>query len=525
MFIQGFDLDGANEFSLSIQGPHPASASGTVWIASPDLFLGWAAATRSIHRCLAGRLAWCYACDMYHDPDDADACPHEDGCPAKTEAAAACACPIPVIRVNGPGTGPSWIARVRFPVGGLCCCSGDLVAPFVKITHVDDNLQVTNATGTVAVSNVVSGVAGIRATGLSGTEPSTVKYDVIHRHYDESGAITNEVTTNATMKVWAVDILHEPVTTDTVGGFSVNPSGVVTGSNALFRIAIAPMNFPSSLVSWEASRADRVSFPSGTNGTEIVVHGDNAGDVTLTAHIKGYAGPSPICEAKVVPETVVPVHAFIICDASGNLARQPSDIQTLLSGANQIYSQVGSRFNLSSLSVITNQTWMNVPRSPSGGWPVFRNIVSYTNGTGGIELYFNRSIVGANGLTSPSGVLIANSGNPNTVAHELGHAQGLPDIYHSRNNGAIAVTGVVGRIRMPSDWGSSSAEGYYPPNLSQSNLIERLLMFGVGSSSKRDLPSGDIDGVWRPIYTTDPWQTTNAPSGFFIHSSTNPTSN
>ena len=58
MFIQGFDLDGANEFSLSIQGPHPASASGTVWIASPDLFLGWAAATRSIHRCLADRLTW-----------------------------------------------------------------------------------------------------------------------------------------------------------------------------------------------------------------------------------------------------------------------------------------------------------------------------------------------------------------------------------------------------------------------------------------------------------------------------------
>ena len=247
--------------------------------------------------------------------------------------------------------------------------------------------------------------------------------------------------------------------------------------------------------------------------------------MTLTVRIAGYKGPPPICEAKVVAETVVQVHAFIICDASGNPARQTSDIHTLLSGANQIYSQVGRRFNLSSLSVITNQTWMNVPRSPSGGWPVFRNIVSYTNGTGGIELYFNGSIVGANGLTSPNGVLIANSGNANTVAHELGHAQGLPDIYHSRNNGAIAVTGVVGRNRIPSDWGSSSAEGYYPPSLSQSNLVERLLMFGVGSSSKRDLPSGDLDGVWRPIYTTDPWQTTNAPSGFFIHSSSTPTSN
>ncbi len=355
MFIQGFDLDGANEFSLSIQGPHPASASGIVYITSPDLFLGWAVATRSIHRCLADRLTWCYACDMFHDPENEDACPH---------------------------------------------ILGQTAAP-----------------------------------------------------------------------------------------------------------------------------ANRVSFPSGTNGTEIVVHGDNAGDVTLTAHIKGYAGPPPICEAKVVPETVVPVHAFIICSASGTPATTTNRVVSLLSGANDIYAQVGRRFELASLSFVTNHAWMTVTKAPSGDWPEFYNIVSYTNGTGGIEVYFNDGIDDANGLTVPSGVLIANSGNTNTVAHEFGHAQGLPDIYNSRNHGAIVVTGTVSRARLQSDWDSSADEGYYERNLDQSVLIERLLMFGIGSDTKRDLPSGDIHGIWRPVFTVDPWQVTNALSGFFLHATPHPTSN
>ena len=460
---------------------------------------------------------------MYHDPDDADACPHEDGCPAKTDAAAACACPIPVIRVNGPGTGPSSIARVRFPAGKRCCCSEDLVAPFVRITHIDDNLQVTNAAGTVAVSNVVSGVAGIRATGLSGTEPSTVKYDVIHRHYDESGAITNEVTTNATMKVWAVDILHEPVTTDTVGGFSVNPSGIVLGQTARFRIAIAPTNFPSSLVSWEASRADRVSFPSGTNGTEVVVRGDVAGDVTLTAHITGYAGPPPICEAKVVPETVVPVHAFIICSTNGTAARTTTEVQSLLDGANAIYAQVGRRFELASCCSITNENWLDV-RYRNGNWPLFHQIVNYTNNSGGIEMYFNHSIERAVGLTVPRGVLIATNGTSRTAAHELGHAQRLPDIYVSWPTTSLVVTGLVERARMPGDWGSASTEGYYPPRLPQADLIRRLTMYGYDLPDATDCPSGNIDGLWHPVFTSNPFSLSLCPVGFFSNATNNPVS-
>ena len=517
-------MDGSATVSLRIQRHSSDYASGTVSLVPPKLRQGWAGVTRSIHRCLDDHLEWCYACDMYHDPNDQDACPHENGCPAKTDPTAECTCPVPVIRVNGPG-GPSSVARVRFPVGGLCCCSGDLVAPFARITDIDSNLHVTNATGTATASDVISGIAGIYATGVSGANPSEVKYDIVHRHYDDAGAVTNEVSTNVTMKIWAVDILHEPVTIDVMGGLSVNPSGIVTGRTARFRISIAPTNFPSSLVSWEASPANLVSFPSGTNGTEVVVRGENAGDVTLAVHITGYAGPPPICEAKVVPETVVPVHAFIICNASGVGATDEATIRTRLGAVNDIYAQVGRRFELSSCESIVSQAWMRVEQDPTGDWPEFYDIVSYTNGTGGIEMYFTDTIDYANGLTTRSGVLIANSANANTFAHELGHAQGLPDIYQSGIAGVNNVTGRVTRARMPGDWGSPVEEGYYDSGLMQADLIQRHLMYGRGPSLKRDLSLGDIHGIWHPVFTSQPHREGLAPVGFFTNADSNPRSN
>ena len=523
MFVDGFSVDGPATVSLRIQRYSSDSASGTVSLAPPKLRHGWAYVSRSIHRCLDDHLEWCYACDMYHDPDNKDACPHEEECPAKTDPTAECTCPIPVIRANGPG-GPSSVARVRFPIGGLCCCSGDLVPPFVRITHIDGNLQITNASGTVAVSDIVSGPAGIRATGLSGANPSEVKYDIVHRHYDDSGSVTNEATTNVTMKVWAVDILHEPVTTETVGGLSVNPSGIVTGRTARFRLSIAPTNFPSELVSWTAAPANRVSFPSGTNGTEVVVRGDAAGDETLTAHITGYAGPPPICEAKVVPETVVPVHAFIICSTNGTPCRTVSDIQSLLFGANQIYAQVGRRFYLASHSFITNQSWLSIAYQ-SGTWPRFYQIVNYTNHTGGIEMYFNNSIENAVGLTVPDGVLIATNGTARTTAHELGHAQHLPDIYVSWPTTSLVVTGLVGKARLPGDWGSPSLEGYYPSRLHQADLIRRLTMYGYDLPDARDFSAGNIDGLWYPVFTSNPFRLSPCPVGFFTNATLHPISN
>ena len=195
-----------------------------------------------------------------------------------------------------------------------------------------------------------------------------------------------------------------------------------------------------------------------------------------------------------------------------------------LSGVNDIYAQVGRRFELASIHSITNANWLDV-QWQSGQWPAFNYIVNYTNGTGGIEVYFVRSIARANGLTTYGGIVVKGGIGPNTLAHELGHAQDLPDVYVNGKPGVNDVTGLVSRARMPSDWGSPVDEGYYPPTLVHSNLVQRLLMYGVGNSYKKDISSGDIHSIWRPVFTSGAYSETNAPIGFFSNASSNPVSN
>ncbi len=523
MSVEGFSVDGPSTVTLSFDATHPDEATGSVELSPPGLHRGLATISRSMHRCMGLHLTRCEICDMDHDSGNPDQCPHEPDCPTKTNALANCTCPIAVIRVQGSGTDLSELAPIRFPVAWQCCCSTNQDPPFARIKRIDSNLHVTNELGTVAAPAIVSGSAVAYATAISGSGPSEIEYEIVHRHYDGVGSMTNEVTRTTVKPIWAVDIQSEPVTTATVGGMTVNPCGVVRGGDAIFQLSISPAAFPDSLVEWVCTPVGAVNYVSGNTGRSVTVRGATNGDATLRAVIRGYAGPAPEFQFRVIDETVVPVHAFIICDTNGVAATTQSNIQTMLNNVNEIYTQVGRSFNLVSCSSITNQTWLTVPKQ-YGRWPLFHTIASYTNGTGGIEMYFTQTIVGANGLTSSNGVLIASSANFNTVAHELGHVQGLPDIYNYLKTPAMCVTGLVSRTRLSLDWGSPSDEGYYPPGLTQSNLVRRLIMYGYGPSGKRDLPIGEIHSIWRPIYTSQPYQESPAHTGFFIHASPNPMS-
>lgn len=489
--------------------------TASVTYSSPQLVCGTKTLTASIHRCQGGHVDWCEACCMYHDADDDSSCPHAAECPAKTNATAECACPIPVIRVSGAGTSLSEIAAVHFPEGKTCCCSADSDAPFARILHIDPNISVTNENGVAIVSDTISGAAGIYAAGHSGTEPSRVDYEIVRHRYDPVTGTSTEETTNRTMKVWALDILHEPISTDQSHGSAVNPCGIVLGHTARFRIEVTPSSFPDNLISWEADPAYRVDFPYGNQGREVIVRGARLGDVILTVQIQGYAGPPPVCNAKVVLETTIPVHAFIICDENGIPSRTESNVQELFTGVNEIYSQVGRHFSITTFTTITNQNWLVVLQQ-NGRWPKFHSIVNYTNGTEAIEMYFNQTIAGANGLANQNGLLIARSGNSNTVAHELGHVHGFPDIYVTRPESNL-VAGSAAKEFLPADWGSGSEEGYYPPGILQSSIIYRLLMYGVGSDSKRDIPLGNIHGLWYPESYSRPIREGLVPLGFFTN--------
>ena len=50
-------------------------------------------------------------------------------------------------------------------------------------------------------------------------------------------------------------------------------------------------------------------------------------------------------------------------------------------------------------------------------------------------------------------------------------------------------------------------------------------MLGVCSPTKRDITTGGVRAIWRPIYTTEPYRESNAPVGFFQNADPNPHSN
>ena len=123
------------------------------------------------------------------------------------------------------------------------------------------------------------------------------------------------------------------------------------------------------------------------------------------------------------------------------------------------------------------------------------------------------------------GIVVGPDANARTIAHEIGHACGLPDIYDEDSRTSLKVEGMPSKERMPDDW------GWYPPSVKQADLVRRLLMYGVYSYSKADISYGDIYGLYYTNFwnrTTRKWervwQLNNVPIGFGRHGNRNPTS-
>ena len=315
-------------------------------------------------------------------------------------------------------------------------------------------------------------------------------------------------------------------------GEYLNPAAIVLGGTATFRVDIAPDAFPDAAIHWTAEPASRVSFPSGSSGRIVTVRGDAPGDILLRVEIDGYAGEHPVANARVVPLAIVKADAWII--RNGNTwARTEAEVRKLFDDANDILAQVGVRLSLDSISTTNRSDWFDL-KNPPGVLATANQIVSVTNGTGGLVYYFVNDIPGYRGLRRGSNILVEKDGSGQTIAHEACHCFGLSDIYTWDDESplTLAPTMPIRHDRLPMDWGSDSeTDGFYPPRLTQSNLVERLLMLGreVTNTVSVDIPFGDVWGVWYH-WTNAPasggyvkyWHETNAPVGFFKHADPTP---
>ena len=312
----------------------------------------------------------------------------------------------------------------------------------------------------------------------------------------------------------------EPICSEWVstgyGRSVLNPSGVVVGRDSVFRIGVKPEAYPDAKIVWSATGVGEVAFPEGNTGRQVKVRGVSAGEIALKAQIGGCTASAPSFHAKVVQPKTVKLSAWIIADRNGIGAFTPSQVRTMVGEANEIFSQVGVTLNLGDRIVVTNVPdaynvlWEGVTNTM---WN-FSQLTALNSNTGGLECYFVNQIYENNatgycrttGGWSNSGLMISSAGNGVTLAHEIGHAFGMNDVYRKRENGLVGLTTLVNARSCLDDWnGGCSGHGcggshYYPCEFLEgfplSEIIRRMLMNGRTEGEKGvDITFGAVDGL------------------------------
>lgn len=290
-----------------------------------------------------------------------------------------------------------------------------------------------------------------------------------------------------------IQIKAEPVKADLWNnGLPVNPSGFFVGGEARFLVEFAG-NISKDHIHWSVAEG-RATVGNADGNAPHTLTGVSAGTDTLTLDIEHYWGPPPKFNFEVYspnPEPI-PLHVGIIHSSNSVPAVSIQQVDNMIGLANSLFRQAGIRFQRVSVTNIMNDAWYDA--SSTNVQEQIRNCMS---GTGGLEVYFTGNLEqNVYGSNNRYGIIIANNASDITLAHELGHACGWPDIYIQYGSES-AITGPTSSALLPGDWnnGPGPAE-YYDRYQTQAQLLTRLLMHGYPQGG-RDIPSGSVYGVYR----------------------------
>jgi hypothetical protein len=342
------------------------------------------------------------------------------------------------------------------------------------------------------------------------------------------------ISCSASLKMTAVAITLEPVTTENSPEV-YNPCGIAIGGTGYYKIDVEPASlFLDDKIAWSVVSGGVSFVENGGVGRLVAVKGGSAeGAFKLEVDIEGVNFPANPCIAGMVLEPkTVPVSVWIVRDDNGNNAAcTESRVQELLDGVNVIFKQCAMTFHVNGAIQYTNSSALlniDFTNGWSGELESIRNIETATDG---IEVYCVNQFVFDDepddhflGVEDTQGIVITSRISDKTLAHEIGHACGLLDIYPYRsvsNTLEMVVTGPVTAERLPQDWGA----GYYPRDLPQAYLITyRLLMMGYEDPTITmtcDIPLGSVYGTWfdrmPPLFegdvSIDIWEQSLVPVG------------
>ena len=205
-------------------------------------------------------------------------------------------------------------------------------------------------------------------------------------------------------------------------------------------------------------------------------------------------------KALVVEPLSVKTTVWIVGNDDGTYyARDGASISNMIAEVNKTYEQIGVSFYIDSIAYTNRNEWRKLHNNSAKGYDVIkrRELTNVVKMSDGIELYFIDELArGKNANHDRYGIVVSTNGTAITVAHEIGHAFGLADIYPTREQKPhwALPDPMLFAGHAPDDWSNGDGCRYYRMGLSQEDLIQRLIMCGFGVHGRYDLSFGMIYG-------------------------------
>jgi len=275
-----------------------------------------------------------------------------------------------------------------------------------------------------------------------------------------------------------------------------NPAGIPKGEKGTYILQFGPPGVYDDHIKWETIN-DLVTIQGEGKGPIVTVQaGSMEGFSGLTAKVMNWQYPT-LFHIKVIPLEDVLVSVFIV-KSNDVQAITENGVYEKFEEANWCLRQAGVRLVVHNIQYTNNPAWYNLVYG-SGNMQALNSMRSVNNPSNGLKLFFVNTINNpegsALGINDDWCMAIAKNANNATLAHEVGHACDWRDIYISRGGLNIHNAGFVKENYMtPKDWGA----GLYSKSLLHSDLVKRLLMYGVSDAMKGYIPHGSIYGVYRP---------------------------
>ena len=310
-------------------------------------------------------------------------------------------------------------------------------------------------------------------------------------------------------------------------------------ANAACRIEVSPADYPDENIVWSCEPAGIAEVLGDGTGRAVTVRGISEGEATLSVQIGDCRSHPPTFPLHVVPIATVNLRAWIIEGNDGKRAFEPEDVRRMVKDANDVYAQVGVTLNLIEPIVTTNipdayNALCNPSTNQTSNW-TYWNIVDIATNTCGLECYFiNRFIdeEDTKAANSDYGLVVTVKATRYTLAHEIGHAFGMCDVYVSNLQQKDAADPLVELLpsekasfsRLANDWNGgcdgsgSGGTRYYRSGTSMEQIVGCMLMLGEvpEGDARRDITAGCVYGVYgtNGVDQVKIWLKGDVPVGF-----------